>query len=93
MKQRSWTIVVGSAPTPAQLQPLVAMMAQGVTGGERCQHNQPFLRRTERPSVNQIQAFAGLKNALGRENFQHPYLAPAEVGIRPVQIGTTFNVS
>lgn len=74
------------------------MMAQGVTGGElagdcRCQHNQPFLRRTERPSVNQIQAFAGLKNALGRENFQHLYLAPAKVGIRPAQIGTTFNVS
>lgn len=32
--QLLWTNVVGSAATPAQLQPLVEMMAQGVTGGE-----------------------------------------------------------
>ena len=32
--QLLWTNVVGSAPTPAQLQPFIDMMAQGVTGGE-----------------------------------------------------------
>jgi len=32
--QLLWTNVVGSAATPAQLQPFVEMMAQGVTGGE-----------------------------------------------------------
>ena len=32
--QLIWTNVVGSAATPAQLQPFVDMMAQGVTGGE-----------------------------------------------------------
>jgi hypothetical protein len=32
--QLLWTNVVGSAATPAQLQPFVAMLAQGVTGGE-----------------------------------------------------------
>jgi len=34
VKQRSWTNVVGSAATPAQLQPFINMLAQGVTGGE-----------------------------------------------------------
>ncbi|MEG3064078.1 MAG: matrixin, partial [Comamonas sp.] len=32
--QLIWTNVVGSAATPAQLQPFVNLMAQGVTGGE-----------------------------------------------------------
>ena len=32
--QLIWTNVVGSAATPAQLQPFVDLMAQGVTGGE-----------------------------------------------------------
>ncbi|MEG0225067.1 MAG: calcium-binding protein, partial [Comamonas sp.] len=32
--QLIWTNVVGSAATPAQLQPFVAMLSQGVTGGE-----------------------------------------------------------
>jgi len=32
--QLLWTNVVGSAATPAQLQPFVALMAHGMTGGE-----------------------------------------------------------
>ena len=32
--QLLWTNVVGSARTPAQLQPFIDMMAQGLTGGE-----------------------------------------------------------